>query len=174
VVPEGVHPLRGYPVPAPSYDGSLASSTVAPGGAAVPLHAAAAWHPHPSQNRSPVSFESSMRAARRALRWGLLRPAGLGGVLLLAACVRVAVEARAPEPSPTRIGEVTLWTFAWGLARTPKVIADCGDMHVHRATVHTTLPGFLLGLVTLGIVLPSQVEYVCAARGAVIHGQPPP
>jgi hypothetical protein len=43
VVPQGVHPLRGYPVPASTYDGSLASSTVAPGGIAhaftAPAHA---------------------------------------------------------------------------------------------------------------------------------------
>jgi hypothetical protein len=94
-------------------------------------------------------------------------------VLLLAACVRVAVEARAPEPSPTRTGAMTVWVFAWGLARTPKVTAECGDMHVHKATVHTTLPGFLLGLVTLGIVLPTQVEYICAASRGVIRGKPP-
>ena len=72
------------------------------------------------------------------------------------------------------MGATTVWTFAWGLARTPKVTAECGDMHVYRATVHTTLPGFLLGLVTLGVVLPSRVEYICAARPGVIRGQPPP
>ena len=98
----------------------------------------------------------------------------LGLALPSAACVRVAVEARAPGPSPTRQGAVTVWTFAWGLARTPKVTAECGDMQVNRATVHTTLPGFLLGLVTLGSVLPSRVEYVCATRPPVIGGQPPP
>jgi hypothetical protein len=111
-----------------------------------------------------------MRAEPRAR---LLRAACLGWVLLTTACVRVAVEARAPDPSPTRTGTFTLWTFAWGLARTPKLTAECGDTHIHRATVHTTLPGFLLGLVTLGIVLPTQVEYVCATRPPVIHGQPP-
>jgi hypothetical protein len=104
----------------------------------------------------------------------LLRATCLAGVLLATACVRVAVEARAPDPSPTRMGAFTVWTFAWGLARTPKLTAECGDTHIHRATVHTTLPGFLLGLVTLGIVLPTQVEYVCATRPPVIHGQPPP
>jgi hypothetical protein len=98
----------------------------------------------------------------------------LGGMLLLAACVRVAVEARAPEPSPTRAGAQTVWVIAWGLAKTPKVTAECGDTHVHKATVHTTLPGFLLGLVTLGFVVPARVEYICAARAGVIEGAPPP
>ena len=98
----------------------------------------------------------------------------LCGTLLLAACVRVAVEARAPEPSPTRAGATTVWVIGWGLARTPKVTAECGDTHVHKATVHTTFPGFLLGLVTLGFVVPARVEYVCAAKGAVIEGAPPP
>ena len=99
---------------------------------------------------------------------------GLGGTLLLAACVRVAVEARAPEPSPTRTGAVTVWVTAWGLAKTPKVTAECGDTHVYKATVHTTLPGFLLGLVTLGFVVPARVEYICAAEGGAIQGAPPP
>ncbi|HEY7611826.1 MAG TPA: hypothetical protein VH764_02430 [Gemmatimonadales bacterium] len=103
-----------------------------------------------------------------------LRRAGLAGVLLLTACVRVAVEARAPEPSPTRAGATTVWVLAWGLARTPKVTAECGDTHVSKATVHTTFPGFLLGLVTLGFVVPARVEYVCAAAPGVIEGAPPP
>jgi hypothetical protein len=115
-----------------------------------------------------------MMALRTARPRRLLRAACLGWLLLATACVRLAVEARAPDPSPTRTGTFTLWTFAWGLARTPKLTAECGDTHIHRATVHTTLPGFLLGLVTLGIVLPTQVEYVCATRAPVIRGQPPP
>ena len=108
------------------------------------------------------------------MRGDSLVRACLGGALLLAACVRVAVESRAPEPSPTRTGAVTVWVMAWGLARTPKVTAECGDTHVHKATVHTTFPGFLLGLVTLGFVVPARVEYICAAKGADIEGQPPP
>jgi len=98
----------------------------------------------------------------------------LGATLLLAACVRVAVEARAPEPSPTRAGATTVWVIAWGLARAPKVTAECGDTHVHKATVRTTFPGFLLGLVTLGFVVPARVEYICAAKPGVIEGAPPP
>jgi hypothetical protein len=110
---------------------------------------------------------------RRSSYPSLLRMC-LGGTLLLAACVRVAVEARAPEPSPTRAGATTVWVLGWGLARTPKVTAECGDTHVSKATVHTTLPGFLLGLVTLGFVVPARVEYICAAKAGVIEGAPPP
>ena len=95
-------------------------------------------------------------------------------MLLLGACVRVAVEARAPEPSPTRTGATTVWVIAWGLAKTPKVTAECGDTHVYKATVHTTLPGFLLGLVTLGFVVPARVESLCAANAGPIQGAPPP
>jgi hypothetical protein len=98
----------------------------------------------------------------------------LGATLLLAACVRVAVEARAPEASPTRVGATTVWVIAWGLAKTPKVTAECADTHVYKATVHTTFPGFLLGLVTLGFVVPARVEYICAAKGGAIEGAPPP
>ena len=98
----------------------------------------------------------------------------LAGTLLLAACVRVGVESRAPEPSPTRTGATTAWVIGWGLVKVPKVTAECGDTHVHKATVRTTFPGFLLGLVTLGFVVPARVEYVCAARSGVIEGTPPP
>jgi len=110
---------------------------------------------------------------RRSSRYGILR-ACLSGMLLLWACVRVAVEARAPEPSPTRTGATTVWVIAWGLAKTPKVTAECADTHVYKATVHTTFPGFLLALVTLGFVVPARVEYICAANGGPIQGAPPP
>jgi hypothetical protein len=95
-------------------------------------------------------------------------------MLLLAACVRVAVEARAPDPSPTRTGSKTVWIYAWGLAKTPKLTAECGDTHVHKATVHQTFPGFLLALVTLGSVVPARVDYICAAASDTVEGQPPP
>lgn len=100
--------------------------------------------------------------------------ATLGGSLFLSACTRVAVEALAPEPSPTRAGATTVWVFGWGLARTPKVTAECGDTHISKATVHTTFPGFLLTLVTLGFVVPTRVEYICAAKAGVVEGAPPP
>jgi hypothetical protein len=100
--------------------------------------------------------------------------ASLAAVLLAGACLRVAVESEAPEPSPTRTGAATVWIYAWGLATTPKVTADCGATHVYKATVHTNVGGFLLGLITLGFVVPAHVDYVCAAEAGVIEGEPPP
>jgi hypothetical protein len=99
--------------------------------------------------------------------------AGVGGALMVTACVRVSVESRAPEPSPTRMGSTTVWVIAWGLGTTPKVTAECGGTHVYKATVHTTFPGFLLGLVTLGFVVPTHVDYVCAAEAGTVEGEPP-
>jgi hypothetical protein len=112
--------------------------------------------------------------SQTCIRHSALRRTCLGGMLLLAACVRVAVEARAPEPSPTRTGSTTVWLIAWGLAKTPKVTAECGNTHVHKALVHTTVPGFLLGLVTLGFVVPARVDYICAAAAGIVEGRPPP
>jgi hypothetical protein len=63
--------------------------------------------------------------------------------------------------------------YAWGLVKTPKVTAECGDTHVYKATVHGTFPGFLLGLVTLGAVVPLRLEYICAAAGDTPEGRPP-
>jgi hypothetical protein len=105
-------------------------------------------------------------------RGGLAR-AWLGAMLLTASCLRVAVESQAPEPSPTRSGATTVWILAWGLATTPKVTAACGTTHVYKSTVRTNFGGFLLGLVTLGFVVPAHVEYVCAAEAGTIEGQPP-
>lgn len=112
--------------------------------------------------------ELAVRPRRRPL------VANLALAWLLAACVRVAVEAPAPEPSPTRIGASTVWVIAWGLAKVPKLTAECGNTHISKATVRVTVPGFLLGLVTLGFVVPARVEYICAAEGGVIEGRPPP
>jgi hypothetical protein len=115
-----------------------------------------------------------VRAQHIVICHRVLRPTFLGGMLLLAACVRVAVEARAPDPSPTRVGSKTVWVYAWGLAKTPKLTAECGDTHVYKATIHETFPGFLLALVTLGSVVPVRVEYTCAtATSGGIGGQPP-
>jgi hypothetical protein len=107
-----------------------------------------------------------------ASRWTAV-PVALTALLLAAGCYRVAVESRAPEPSPTRSGSTTVWIYAWGLATTPKVTADCGPTHVYKATVRTNVGGFLLGLITLGIVVPAHVEYTCAAEAGVIEGEPP-
>ena len=100
--------------------------------------------------------------------------AWLAALLLAGGCLRVAVESQAPEPSPTRAGATTVWIYAWGLATTPKVTADCGTTHVYKATTRTNVGGFLLGLITLGFVVPVHVEYVCAAEAGVIEGEPPP
>jgi hypothetical protein len=102
-----------------------------------------------------------------------VRGALVGAALLGAACVKVAVESQAPEASPTRMGATTVWVIAWGLGSSPKVTAECAPTHVYQATVHTTFPGFLLGLVTLGFVVPARVEYVCAAEAGTIEGKPP-
>ena len=59
-------------------------------------------------------------------------------------------------------------------ASSPKITAECADTHVYKTTVRTTFPGFLLGLITLGIVVPAQVDYVCAAEAGTIEGAPPP
>ena len=72
------------------------------------------------------------------------------------------------------MGSLTVWNYAWGLGSTPKVTAECGDTHVYKTTVRTTFPGFLLGLITLGIVVPAHVDYVCAAEAGTIEGAPPP
>jgi hypothetical protein len=66
-----------------------------------------------------------------------------------------------------------MWVYAWGLAKIPKLTAECGDTHVYKATIHETFPGFLLALVTLGAVVPVRLEYICAAAGGTIHGEPP-
>jgi hypothetical protein len=71
------------------------------------------------------------------------------------------------------MGATTVWVIAWGLGSSPKVTAECAPTHVYKATVHTTFPGFLLGLVTLGFVVPARVDYVCAAEAGTIEGEPP-
>lgn len=62
------------------------------------------------------------------------------------------------------VNKKTTWAYAWGLVQ-PKDIdpkCDAGFNHLNRVTVKTNLGYILLSVVTLGIVIPQQVEWCCA------------
>ena len=64
----------------------------------------------------------------------------------------------------TRVPKATVHSLAWGLVQTN--LDDkgvCMGNGVTDVVVSTNLGFILLGVITLGIWVPSQIEYACAA-----------
>lgn len=60
----------------------------------------------------------------------------------------------------------TTWTFAWGLVQPRDINPQCETSfnHLNGVTVKTNLGFILLSAVTLGAVIPQQVEWCCAPQ----------
>ena len=94
-----------------------------------------------------------------------------GACLLLAsACYQYRLTPVGPDRQPLRAAtepqEVTLWSFGWGLAAQPLVQPDCQGNGTAEVTASTNLGYTLLTVVTLGIVVPVQLEWRCAKDAA--------
>jgi hypothetical protein len=84
-------------------------------------------------------------------------------VVLLAGCYHYRLVPQNVTPA-TRVARRTVHSLAWGLVQTnldDKGI--CMGNGVTDVVVSTNLGFVLLGVVTLGIWVPSQIEYACAA-----------
>jgi hypothetical protein len=93
-----------------------------------------------------------------------LLPTGLFSALLLQGCASSSVVSRydcdtiVNNPNTRR----TTWTYAWGLVQPKDIEPRCESGHLNRVTVKTN-PGFiLLSVISLGIVVPQQLEWCCA------------
>ena len=62
----------------------------------------------------------------------------------------------------------TKWAFFWGLVQEPETDTSCvcKNNGLKEATASTNLAYLLLGVASLGIAVPTELEYVC--------GKPPP
>ena len=58
----------------------------------------------------------------------------------------------------------TTWTYAWGLVQPKDINPKCDSRlnHMNKVTIKNNLAYSLLYVVTLGIVMPQRVEWVCA------------
>ena len=84
-------------------------------------------------------------------------------ISLLAGCYHYRLVPQNVTPA-TRVARQTVHSLAWGLVQTnldDKGI--CMGNGVTDVVVTTNLGFVLLGVVTLGIWVPSQIEYACAA-----------
>jgi hypothetical protein len=82
---------------------------------------------------------------------------------LLGGCYHTRLVPRNVTPA-TRVARQTVHAVAWGLVQTN--LDDqgvCMGNGVTDVVVSTNLGFILLGVVTLGIWVPSQIEYACAA-----------
>jgi hypothetical protein len=70
--------------------------------------------------------------------------------------------------------KLTTWSFLWGAIQDKRLESDsdtdCYGNGFSRVTVKTNFGFILLSVITLGTVVPQQIEYDCAKDGQV----PPP
>lgn len=67
------------------------------------------------------------------------------------------------------VNKKTTWSFAWGLVQPKDIDPKCEASfnHLNGVTVKTNLGFILLSAVTLGIVIPQQVEWCCAPQNII-------
>lgn len=91
-------------------------------------------------------------------------------LLLASGCYNYRLTPIGPDRQPLRAAtepqQVTLWSFAWGLAAQPLVQPDCQGNGTAEVTATTNLGYALLTVATLGIVVPAQLEWRCAKDAA--------
>jgi len=97
--------------------------------------------------------------------------------LLAVAIVGLALEGcaqyRLVRPDDDPIGQSrrqTISAFFWGTMYSPQVIAaDCEGLGYNDVTIHNNFGYALISVLTLGIWMPMDVEYRCAAPPPVIE-----
>ena len=87
-------------------------------------------------------------------------------VLLLAACLAVTGCAQhrlvVARPNPTGEPVVADSTaYAFGTVQ-PRTVAECNTNLIDEVRVHQNLGQALISVITLGIVMPTRIEYLCA------------
>jgi Bor protein len=62
------------------------------------------------------------------------------------------------------LNKKTTWSFAWGLVEPKPITPNCDPRfnHMNQVQSKTNLGYALITVVTLGIVMPQQVEWCCA------------
>lgn len=88
----------------------------------------------------------------------------VGSALAISACAQHRLIV--PEPVPaTDYYARTTHAFAWGLVEPRTVATECRSNVLDEVRVVTSLPLAIASVATLGIWMPSRVEYKCGKRG---------
>jgi hypothetical protein len=89
---------------------------------------------------------------------------GVFALLLLAGCAthRLAVKHPNPYGEPRRVSSTA---FGWGAVQ-KRTVAECDNSLIDEVRVKQNFGQSLLTVLTLGIVMPTTVEYLCAKTPA--------
>lgn len=87
-------------------------------------------------------------------------PAAAAFALLLAGCATHRVAVKHPNPSGEP-GRFTSTAYAWGAAQ-KRTVVTCDNSLIDEVRIRQTLEQSLLAVLTLGIVMRTEVEYLCA------------
>ncbi len=90
-------------------------------------------------------------------------------VCLSSGCFRYGVSSSVPNDGVQRMQKGPV--FAWGLVGQEKLAEECPNGVARSESYMPWWGGLVMGL-TIGIVTPWRVEYVCAAGGAPGVGAP--
>jgi len=103
-------------------------------------------------------------------------------VSLLASCVvgcamlQGCAQYRLVRPDDDPLGErrrETMHALFWGSMYSPQVLsAECDGMGINDVVVHDNFGYALLSVITLGIWMPIDIEYTCAAPPPVVNEFP--
>ncbi|HEX6631046.1 MAG TPA: hypothetical protein VF048_08140 [Gemmatimonadaceae bacterium] len=95
---------------------------------------------------------------RRTLR----RAAAAAALAATAACYHQYVAVARPDPE-VRSESKTVYSYAWGLVHSKDTVAVCPETNaIDQLEVKANFGQTLLGLVTLGIVVPRRVIWHCS------------
>lgn len=92
----------------------------------------------------------------------LRRAAAAAVVAATAACYHQYVAVARPDPE-VRSGSKTVYSYAWGLLHSRDTVAVCPETNaIDQLEVKANFGQTMLGLLTLGIVVPRRVTWRCS------------
>ncbi len=93
----------------------------------------------------------------------------MAGLLVLTGCANFQVTVPDSDPIRTK-GQVaeyqkkTMHAFFWGLLLDPQVLAaECHGQGINDVVIHHTLVHDLVGAISLGLWMPTEVRFRCKA-----------
>src|SRR5690606_9285781 len=80
--------------------------------------------------------------------------------MLMASCASVRVVSKYDSDIPT-LHKVTKTAYFWGLQQPNDIMTEASCLSICMVTTKTSFGNIFLAAITLGIVIPVQMEYAC-------------